>query len=228
MKNKLFTIFFLAAVLSGSIYGQFLGGNGSGYSSVTYSEGPLPVELISFSAVVQNEGILLKWNTASEIDNYGFEIERKNLDYKNKWELLDLVPGNGTSNTENKYSFYDGNLNSGNYSYRLKQIDNDGKFEYSNEVLVVVGIPSSTKLEQNYPNPFNPATTISFKLSKPSFVKLAVYNIIGEEVSLLINEFKEAGIFNVNFDASKLNSGIYLYKLEADGIIKVNKMQLIK
>ncbi len=227
MKNK-FSIVFLVFIITSTSFAQFLGGSGSGYSNITYAEGPLPVELISFTASLQDVGVLLYWSTASEIDNYGFEVERKNSNEDSSWELLSFVIGNGTSSSKNEYNYYDNKLNTGSFYYRLKQIDNDGKYEYSNEIFITIGVPNSTELEQNYPNPFNPTTNITFNLSKLSFVKLSVYNIIGEEISVLINELKESGYYSVNFDASNLNSGIYLYKLEADGMIKVNKMQLLK
>ncbi len=186
----------------------------------------LPVELKSFSATTQNNGILLSWSTATEINNSGFNIERKQEN--SSWNKISFVNGNGTSTSEKKYSYFDGNLTAGKYQYRLKQIDFDGTFEYSNIVEVEIGVPSKFELSQNYPNPFNPSTKISYSVPKSGYVSLKVYNALGQEVASLVNGIKEAGIHSIEFNAVNLNSGIYFYKLEAGNISQVKKMMLIK
>jgi plastocyanin len=189
-------------------------------------ETTVPVELTSFSASAQNNGVMLSWSTATEINNSGFEVERKQEN--SNWSNVAFVNGSGTTSSEIKYSFFDGSLTAGKYQYRLKQIDFDGSFEYSKVVDVDVNAPSKFELSQNYPNPFNPSTKISYSVPKTGYVSLKVYNALGQEVAGLVNGVKEAGIHTIEFNAVKLNSGIYFYKLEAGDITQVKKMTLIK
>ncbi len=144
------------------------------------------------------------------------------------WKTIGFVNGNGNSNSPKSYSYEDKNVIAGKYSYRLKQIDNDGQFEYSNSVEVSFMQPTEFRLEQNYPNPFNPATTILFNLSDAGNVKLTLYNLLGQKIRTLVNEYKESGIYTINFDASNLNSGIYIYKIEVGSFTQTRKMTLIK
>ena len=149
------------------------------------------------------------------------------------WDKIGFVNGNGNSNSPKNYSFDDNNVTAGKYSYRLKQIDNDGQFEYSKTIEVDLGAPKKFELSQNYPNPFNPTTTIKFNLPEAGNVKLTLFNILGQEIKTLVNEFKESGVHTINFDASELNSGIYIYKLEAgssqgQAFTQTRKMNLIK
>jgi hypothetical protein len=138
------------------------------------------------------------------------------------------VEGHGNSNSPKDYSYFDNNLTGGNYSYRLNQIDTDGSFEYSKIIEVQFGLPQKYELSQNYPNPFNPVTTIQFSLPQSGNVKLSVYNLLGEQVIDLVDEFKESGVHATNFNASELNSGLYIYKLETNGFVQSKKMILIK
>jgi hypothetical protein len=186
----------------------------------------VPVELTSFTANVSNNNVLLNWSTATEKNNRIFEVERKNGD--NEFLMVGYVDGHGTTTEAQHYTYSDFNLSSGKYIYRLKQIDYDGKFEYSNEIEADVIAPLEFKLGQNYPNPFNPSTLINYSLAEPGFVKLAVYNMLGEKVKVLVNEFKEAGHYNINFDASGLTSGAYFYKLETPQFTQMKKMLLTK
>jgi len=192
---------------------------------------PLPVELSYFSAKVFGNGINLVWRTETEVNNYGYEIERFQ-DYKieklQDWKTIGFVEGNGNSNSPKDYSFFDDNILAGTYSYRLKQIDTDGKFEYSKIVQVDFNLPEKFELYQNYPNPFNPSTTISFSLPQSTNVKISVYNLIGEKVDEIVNSFLDAGIHRIIFNASNLHSGMYIYKLEAGNISLTKKMILIK
>ena len=195
------------------------------------SDEPLPVELSSFSATTIGSTVKLSWQTATEINNYGFEVERKsnvNDQTSEGWTKLGFVNGNGNSNSPKNYSFVDDNVTAGTHSYRLKQIDNDGQFEYSKVIEIGLTTPDKFELSQNYPNPFNPATTINYNLPEAANVKLIIYNILGQEIKTLVNEFKEAGVHTVNFNASELNSGLYIYKIEAGSFTQTRKMTLIK
>ncbi|MGB5531179.1 MAG: T9SS type A sorting domain-containing protein, partial [Ignavibacteriaceae bacterium] len=188
---------------------------------------PLPAELSFFSAIILDSGVKLKWRTETEVNNYGFEILRS-AQNDIAWLKLGFVEGHGNSNSPKDYSFTDDKVTGGKYSYRLKQIDTDGKFEYSKVVEVDLGSPTKFELSQNYPNPFNPKTTIKFSLPQSGNVKLIIYNLLGEQVAELFNGFKEAGVHTINFYASELNSGLYIYKLEANEFVQSRKMTLIK
>ncbi len=191
-------------------------------------DGATPVELVSFTAQVTANGINLNWETATELNNYGFEIERKS-EIESEWKIVGLIPGAGTSTENKKYSYTDKSLNqAGRYYYRLKQMDNDGSFSYSSEIKVEYFQPNEFLLKQNYPNPFNPNTNIEFVLGEDSFVKLEVYNSLGEKVADLLNENKEQGIYKINFNSNKLPSGIYIAKMEAGSKIQTIKMSLLK
>jgi len=144
------------------------------------------------------------------------------------WSKIGFVQGHGNSNSPKDYSFTDDEISSGKYFYRLKQIDTDGKFEYSKVVEIDLGSLPKFELSQNYPNPFNPSTTISFSLPQSGNVKLTVYNLLGEQVAELVNEFREAGVHTINFTASNFNSGLYIYKIEASDFVQARKMTLIK
>ncbi len=189
------------------------------------TENPVPVELVAFNAKVDKKKIKLIWTTATENNNYGFEVERAE---KGNWEKIGFVQGAGNSNSSKSYSFVDEEIAEENIAYRLKQIDFDGKFKYSEEIEVSSLIPNKTQLEQNYPNPFNPSTTISYMLAAKENVSIKVFDILGNEVATLVNENHEPGKYTVDFDASKLSSGIYFCRLIAGSKVKTMKMQLIK
>jgi hypothetical protein len=194
-------------------------------------DGALPVELTSFSATTTGPTVRLNWNTATETNNYGFEIERMSSiksQTSDSWEKIGFVNGNGNSNSPRSYTFVDDKVSSEKYFYRLKQIDNDGQFEYSPTVQVDLGNLSTFSLDQNYPNPFNPSTTIKFSLPAALNVRITIFNLLGQEIQTLVNETKEAGIHEINFTAQNLNSGVYLYKIEAGSFIQIRKMTLIK
>jgi hypothetical protein len=200
---------------------------------------PLPVELVSFTAKASSLNTTLTWKTATEINNYGFEVERRIVDNQNLslpspnrgglgWGSIGFVAGSGTSNTEHTYSYSDANISSGTYAYRLKQIDNSGTFKYSNEAEVTISVPKVLTLA-NYPNPFNPTTTLSFTLAQDGFTTLKIYNVLGKEVATLVNGEMKAGITNtVAFDASKLASGVYFSRLENNGSAQIKKLVLMK
>jgi hypothetical protein len=197
---------------------------------------PLPVELKTFTASVLEHNVELIWETATEVNNYGFEVERKILKQvqNDSWEKVSFVVGHGNSNSPKYYSFTDKSIQaSGQYLYRLKQIDIDGTFEYSDEVEINLGSPNNFDLAQNYPNPFNPSTVIEYNLPlnekrETSNVKLVVYDILGNEVVTLVNKEQPAGTYKIDFDASGLSNGIYFYKLETDNYTASKKMILLK
>jgi len=208
--------------------------NGTYTGSGSFCGGPLPVELISFTAKAVGESVILNWQTATEVNNYGFEIERcvaqiSNL--CNNWETVGFLEGHGNSNSPKDYSFIDAGNNSVaevSRSYRLKQIDIDGAFEYSDIISIELEIAKEFKLAQNFPNPFNPSTSISYTLPNNGFVTLKVYNTIGEEVAVLINQNIEAGTHVVTFNASNLPTGAYFYRISAENYSDTKKMLLIK
>jgi hypothetical protein len=188
----------------------------------------VPVELYSFTASVNRNSVTLNWATVTEINNLGFEIERKQD--SNTWTRIGFREGYGTTTVIQNYQFIDdiSNLQSTSFSYRLKQIDLDGSFEYSDEILVDNPAPVAYALQQNYPNPYNPDTIIKFSLPLKSQVNLVVYNTLGEKVKQLVNEEKPAGSYEVEFKAANLPSGIYFYRLKAGSFIETKKMVLMK
>ncbi len=200
----------------------------------------LPVELTFFIASVSGNTVALRWNTATEVNNYGFEIERRAIVNQNLsisspnrgglgWGCIGFVAGNGTSNAPKEYSFMDITGAAGSYVYRLKQIDQDGSFKYSQSVEVTTQAPKQFSLAQNYPNPFNPTTTIEFTLAENSNVTLKIFDILGREVTTLVDGGRKVGVsYKENFDASKLASGLYFYRLQTEKNSLVKKLMLLK
>lgn len=186
----------------------------------------VPVELSSFNANAFEDNVELSWITATEINNQMFEIERKSAD--GQFRTIGYINGHGTTTEQQTYSYVDQKLVSGKYIYRLKQIDFDGRFEYSKEVEVEVLGPVEYSLDQNYPNPFNPSTSIKYSVAKDGFVTLDVFNLLGEKVATLINSNVKAGRYELTFDASQLASGIYVYKINAGDFTSSKKMILLK
>jgi hypothetical protein len=189
----------------------------------------VPVELTSFTAIANDGTVELNWATATETNNQGFSIERSS---GSEFTEVGFVPGHGTSTETHSYSFTDRNVQPGTYTYRLKQIDFDGSYEYFTTE-VEVAAPKVYSLEQNYPNPFNPSTKINFSLAVDSKVTLKVFDILGQEVTILLTSDLVAGSHEVNFNASGINSGVYFYSIEATGIdgtnfVDVKKMILTK
>jgi Secretion system C-terminal sorting domain len=197
----------------------------------------LPIELVSFSATTTFLNAQLRWNTATEINNAEFEVERRPLpgpplqgEGTQAWVPVGSIPGAGNSNSPRTYSFTDQVGTAGTYSYRLKQIDNNGAFTYSQEIQIEVGLaPRTFSLLQNYPNPFNPTTTIGFTVPSDGRATLKVYNTIGQEVATLFNDVASAGEYHqAVFDASRLASGIYFARIEFAGQQMTKKMMVIK
>jgi hypothetical protein len=189
---------------------------------------PLPVELVSFSADYTSGNVNLSWITATELNNSGFDVERKTK--TGEWNKITFIRGNGTTTETKHYFFTDDvkDVKTSNVYYRLKQIDFDGTFNYSNEIEVDINLPTKFQLEQNYPNPFNPVTIIKYQLPNKSLVTLKVFDILGKEVEILVNEEKDAGYYQLSFNASSLSSGIYFYTLQTGSNIVTKKMILLK
>jgi hypothetical protein len=185
----------------------------------------VPVELINFTHKIVNGKVILDWVTATELNNRGFEIQRS-ID-NNIFVTIGFVEGKGTSTSNQYYRFTDEGID-GSIYYRLKQVDFNGSYSYSQVIEVNGVIVSTLQLEQNYPNPFNPSTTIDYQLGNDSFVTLKVFNSLGEEVGQLVNRLQKAGTYKINFNGEELPSGIYIYKITAGNFVDTKKMLLLK
>jgi hypothetical protein len=199
---------------------------------------PLPIQLASFNASqnTSGAGVLLRWSTLSEVNNYGFEVQRGALAGGEFVTVSGaVIPGHGTTAVQQAYSYTDGSAQAGTWYYRLKQIDLDGAVHYSDPAKVEVQpggthqeVPAVFSLGQNFPNPFNPETTIRYTLPSRSHVLLAVYNALGERVAVLAEGEQESGIHEVRFDGSALASGVYFYRLQSTGFVQTKKLSLLK
>ncbi|HEY6906963.1 MAG TPA: M28 family peptidase [Ignavibacteriaceae bacterium] len=187
----------------------------------------VPVELASFYALTDDKDVTLNWSTASELNNRGFEIQKKSAG-STDWNILGFVPGKGTSSDPNSYSFTDVNPSAGVSYYRLKQIDFNGSYKIYPAIEVSFTKSFSYTLAQNYPNPFNPETRINYSIASAGQVILKVYDVLGSEVATIVNEVKEPGNYSVSFDGNNLSSGIYIYKLTAGSYTSVKKMILAR
>jgi hypothetical protein len=216
------------------------------YISFAAKISALPVELTSFTAASTSSAtgepiVVLNWETATEVNNYGFEVERspktEDGNQNDEWTKIGFVQGNGNSNSPKSYEFIDENPLAGNLQYRLKQIDTDGTYTYYGTIAEVNNgitgideqiIPEEYSLSQNYPNPFNPSTTIKYSVPEMNNVQITIYNSLGQTISELVNEMQPAGYYEVTFDASQLSSGLYFYSLTAGSFNSVKKMLMVK
>lgn len=199
----------------------------SGYDGAILStlNGGVPVELIYFIANSSQTNINLQWQTATETNNKGFEVQRKKE--CNVFESIGFVEGKGTTTEQHSYTYSDNNISSGKYYYRLKQVDYDGSYKYSN--IINISVSSSLfSLNQNYPNPFNPSTKIKYSIPHYSFVQIKIFDILGNEIKTLIKGEKPAGNYEADFNAIELPSGIYIYRLTAGSYSASRKMILLK
>ncbi|MBN1300869.1 MAG: T9SS type A sorting domain-containing protein [Melioribacteraceae bacterium] len=228
-------------------------GSGSNWSVVSYdlatpgrlngsNNDALPVELIFFDAVQSDKCIQLRWGTATEINNYGFDIERASASFNSniygEWECIGFVPGSGNSSSHKYYEYYDNNPVEGNLSYRLKQIDTDGSYEYYNNVLkinfnLVASVNSEINEEEDflgcYPNPVNSSMVICFQIRAASSINLDIYDLQGRAVlNILKNTFLECGRYNINVDCSILSSGVYLMRFFSELSSSVKKLIVLK
>jgi len=204
-------------------------------AEITYDDEPmgepLPVELTSFIAELKGNIVTLFWTTETEVANYGFDVERKTQDAKQenrKWKKIGFIEGHGNSNSPKKYSFADNNHPLGTIQYRLKQIDTDGSYEYSDVVSVETKIPNDYELKQNFPNPFNPSTKIRYSLPLDGFVTLKVFDVLGREVATIVDEHKIAGRYELLFNGSQLASGVYICKMNSYNYSNSIKMLITK
>jgi hypothetical protein len=200
-------------------------------------EAALPVQLESFTGTVNSMNkVKLSWTTLSEVNNYGFYVERRTSNEAGFTELAgSFIPGYGTTNAPHQYSYTDENVHPGEQYYRLKQVDLDGTIEYSDSISVTVfasagqnSIPKNYVLYQNSPNPFNPSTVIHYGLPQNSFVTLAVFNTLGQLVTQLVNERQDAGFHDAVFSADNLSSGMYFCRLQAGGFVATTKLLLLR
>ena len=204
---------------------------------------PIPVELTGFKAEYYNGEVKLSWQTMTEVNNKGFEIERsvkiprrnqiKDGGEEENWGRIGFVPGYGTTTQPKSYTFIDDRLKSGHYLYRLKQIDFNGSFIISEIVEVIAKFPEDFVLEQNYPNPFNPNTKISWQSPVDSWQTLKVYDVLGNELATLVDEEKTPGTYEVEYTVAQdsspeITSGVYFYQLKTESFIETKKMLLLK
>jgi hypothetical protein len=193
---------------------------------------PLPVNLTSFTVNAQKFGnVLLEWYTATEQNNFGFDIERAVITNDKsdlQWSKISFVSGGGNSNAPRKYNFIDKSPSGGvKFAYRLKQIDNSGNFKYYDQQEITLSL-TDFGLYQNYPNPFNPATVIKYQLPVDGNVKISLFNSIGEEIKTLVNENKQAGIYEYQFNAVGFASGIYFYRIDSGNFTDTKKLVILK
>ena len=203
------------------------------YFTLTDKNAPLPVELTSFTSTVNDRDVELNWSTACELNNAGFDIERRTVNDGVEWVKIGFVQGNGTTNEPKNYSFEDKKLSTGKYNYRLKQLDYNNKttlFDLSNAI--EIGKPKKFELSQNYPNPFNPITKIDYNLPFNGNVTLNIYDISGREITTLVNNTQEAGFYTVQFNANNFASGTYFYRISAnngqENFVMTKRMLFIK
>jgi hypothetical protein len=195
----------------------------------TICNGPLPVTISSFSSAVYKNNVTLSWRTETELNNSGFDVERKTTKEADQWRKIAFVQGSGNSSEPKTYTFDDNKLQTAAYRYRLKQIDFNGNYEYyelENDVSVLP--PGSFRVSQNYPNPSNPKSKIDYEIPESGRVTIKLYNMLGQELMTIVNEFMEAGYFTAEFDGSNLASGVYFYRLKTSGFADVKKLILLK
>ena len=196
----------------------------------------LPVELTSFTAGSKDRSVNLKWSTATEVNTLRFEVQRTNVTNSviGNWITLGIINAHVNSNSTKIYSYTDNIQDAGKYSYRLKIVDKDGSFKFTESVNAIVAVPDKFDLKQNYPNPFNPSTVISYSLPFDCNVRMNIYDVAGRLVREAVNENQKAGYHDFNFNAGNLSSGIYFYSVIAvssDGqknFSSVKKFALIK
>lgn len=207
--------------------------NGTFSGTGTICTGALPVTLSSFGASVEKNNVKLNWVTEWELNNSGFDLERKETKAESQWKKIAFIQGGGTTQGQKFYTYEDKKLKAGSYNYRLKQIDYNGNFEYFDlSDAVTVKAPNDFKLSQNYPNPSNPKSKIDYEIPFDGKVSIRIYDILGKEVFNLVDEFKNADFYSVEFDGSNLASGMYFYRIIAEGggknFTKTLKMVLVK
>jgi hypothetical protein len=221
-----------------TVVSAYIGGIGTpitanGTFVYTLADPPLPVELSSFVSAAQGRTVVLNWSTKTEKNSNLFEVERS-LAASTSWSTVGSVKAAGLSNSTKNYTYSDTKLQSGKYQYRLKMVDANGTFSYSSVESAEVAIPKDFAVSQNYPNPFNPSTKIDYQVPVDAKVIMEVYNIAGQKVVELVNSQMSAGYYTVDFGATKLASGVYIYRLAASDVAtghnfsSIKKMMLLK
>jgi len=200
--------------------------------ALTLDENNIPVELTSFTAINKGSKIILEWITATETNNQQFEVYRRNIDNEKStdWMLIGFRKGIGTTSEPTYYNYEDDitGINANALEYRLKQIDYNGSFSFSEIISVSNLAPNGFVLEQNYPNPFNPSTNIRYAVANKQFVSIKVYDVIGNEIATLVNEEKPAGSYEVEFNAGNISAGVYYYTIVTESFVQTKKMILLK
>ncbi|QQS35318.1 MAG: T9SS type A sorting domain-containing protein [Ignavibacteriales bacterium] len=196
---------------------------------VTY-DSSLSVELTSFGASVKGSTVQLSWQTSSEINNLGFDVERKSAN--TTWQKIAFVRGAGSTTSAQSYSYVDEDVTTGTYTYRLKQIDFDGTSTYSKEVEVDMAV-SDFHLYQNYPNPFNPSTAVRFSVPTEGLVTVKVHDMLGQEITTLFYDNASAGVHTLSWNGKDSNgndvsSGSYICRLTAGEFTQSVKMIFLK
>lgn len=189
-------------------------------------DSPVPVELSNFTATIINHIVKLSWTTATEVNNYGFVVERQS--FNRPYANIGFVPSQGNGSSPRAYYFIDRPNLPDKYLYRLKQLDLNGGFQYSDAVGILFKPDLDFELHQNYPNPFNPATVISYSLPQPVLVHLAIYNVLGQEIMTLKHDYQSAGTYQISFMAPELSAGIYFYRLTAGNFNQTKQMIILK
>lgn len=209
-------------------------GNESGFSNSidTLMHAATPVELSYFSCHLRDNIVILEWTTTSELNNFGFEIQRSR-DREHGFNKIGFVNGKGTTSDENNYEFMDDNAKSGTFYYRMKQIDFSGVFKFSKTIEITVNIPNKFCLDQNYPNPFNSTTSISYSIPTSGNVQLIIYNTNGKEVFKAVDKFQQAGRYSFHWNGlsnagENLASGVYYYTIWTNNFTSYRKMTLLK
>ncbi|HUI31035.1 MAG TPA: pectinesterase family protein [Candidatus Acidoferrales bacterium] len=190
---------------------------------------PLPVEMVSFTASYAENGVTLNWSMSSELNNSGWDVERAVVKSgaQPEWQKIGHVNGTTNSTELTKYSFVDRKALSGIFNYRLKQMDINGNYKYSNPIQVKINIPTKIGL-WNYPNPFNPTATLRYAVPKEGKVTLKVYNAVGQLVATLVDENKDPGMYEIPFEGSAFSSGVYFARLNVNDQVMITKMLMIK
>jgi hypothetical protein len=197
------------------------------------TDSPLPVELISFTLMPKDKGVLIEWQTGSEVNNAGFILQRSLFREGNYTEIAsyrthDALRGLGTSPTGKAYTYFDNDRLQAGRTYFYKLLDVDFSGNITEHPVKEITLPNEYSLSQNYPNPFNPTTTIEFSLRQDGRTVLEVFNILGQVVATLVNGELKAGAYQVQFNASGLPSGLYFYRLRSGAFVSIKKMMLLK
>jgi hypothetical protein len=201
------------------------------------SNAGLPIELTSFTAQETGGAVVLQWSTLSEVNNYGFMVERSAEPTSDFLPVSGLIPGHGTTIVPHSYTFTDNPPPAANpFFYRLESIDLNSTLHYSDAVQAEItgvaerstDLPAHVSLGQNYPNPFNPTTNIQFTVVNRQLTIVKVFDVLGREVATLVNEVMEPGTYAVQFDASSHASGLYFYRLSVGQYVECRKMIVMK